>query len=70
MVTTSERRRSLAPAQRDRLGGPGSLHFLNVPEPIDWDEWSHSNPLIIGDAGLINLFLKDDGTLRWTFHTN
>ena len=44
--------------------------FLNVPVPIDWDEWSHSTPLMIGDAGLINLFRKDDGTLRWTFHTN
>jgi len=44
--------------------------FLNVPEPMSWDEWSHCDPLMIGDVGLINLFLKDDGTLRWTFHTH
>ncbi len=44
--------------------------FLNVPEPISWHEWSASQPLMIGDVGLINLFLKKNATLRWTFHTN
>jgi hypothetical protein len=42
--------------------------FLNHPEPIRWDEWLNGNRLLIGDVGLINLFLQDDGTLRWTFH--
>jgi len=42
--------------------------FLNVPEAISWEEWQHSNPLRIGDVGLINLFLHPDGSVRWTFH--
>lgn len=44
--------------------------FLNVPAPISWEEWSHSNRLMIGDVGLINLFLNHDGILRWSFHTH
>ncbi len=42
--------------------------FVNVPEPISWNEWRHSSPLMIGDVGLINLFLNNDGSVRWTFH--
>jgi hypothetical protein len=42
--------------------------FLNVPEPISWQEWRHSYPLKIGDVGLINLFLTHEGNIRWTFH--
>jgi hypothetical protein len=42
--------------------------FLNVPEPISWEEWQQSHPLRIGDIGLINLFLNPDGSIRWTFH--
>lgn len=42
--------------------------FLNVPEPISWDEWKHSHPLMIGDVGIINFFLRPDGTVRWRFH--
>ncbi|MBO0791472.1 MAG: DUF1963 domain-containing protein [Ktedonobacteraceae bacterium] len=42
--------------------------FLNVPEPINGDEWKHSQPLNIGDGGIINFFLKPDKTLRWRFH--
>ena len=42
--------------------------FLNDPEPISWTEWSQSKPLMIGDVGFINLFLKPDGTVRWRFH--
>jgi hypothetical protein len=42
--------------------------FLNVPEPISWEEWQQSHPLRIGDVGLINLFLHPDGSIRWTFH--
>jgi len=44
--------------------------FLNVPEPISWDEWSQSKPLMIGDVGLMNFFLRGDGSLRWTMHTH
>jgi hypothetical protein len=40
--------------------------FLNVPEPIRWEEWSHSHPLMIGDVGLMYFFLNSYGDLRWT----
>lgn len=36
--------------------------FLSVSEPLSWDEWQQSHPLRIGDAGLINLFLKRHDT--------
>ncbi|HLG61136.1 MAG TPA: DUF1963 domain-containing protein [Ktedonosporobacter sp.] len=39
--------------------------FLNVPRETDLHEWY---PLTIGDVGLINLFLQQDGTIRWRFH--
>lgn len=42
--------------------------FLNVSGVIGWEEWQHSHPLMIGDVGLINLFLDHDGSIRWTFH--
>lgn len=42
--------------------------FLNVAEPISWEQWQQSHPLRIGDVGLINLFLNPDGSIRWTFH--
>lgn len=42
--------------------------FLNVPEPISWEEWHRSQPLMIGDSGLLNFFLKPDGSVRWRYH--
>jgi hypothetical protein len=44
--------------------------FLNVPEPISWEEWSGSHPLMIGDVGLINIFLNSYGDLRWAAYTS
>lgn len=42
--------------------------FLNVPETMNWNQWQQSHPLMIGDVGLVNLFLNHDGSMRWTFH--
>lgn len=44
--------------------------FLNVPEPISWEEWSQSHPLMIGDVGLMNFFLNSYGDLSWTAHSH
>jgi len=42
--------------------------FLNVSETIRWEEWNQSNPLMIGDVGLMNFFLNPDETIRWRLH--
>jgi hypothetical protein len=47
-----------------------SYPFLNVPEPITWEEWSHSHALMIGDVGLMNFFIKNNGDLQWTAHSH
>lgn len=39
--------------------------FLNVPS---YDDLPAYDPLKIGDVGLINLFLQQEGTVRWRFH--
>jgi len=44
--------------------------FLSVPDPISWEEWSHSHPLMIGDVGLMNFFVNTYGDLRWTAHSH
>lgn len=40
--------------------------FLNVSEPISYDEWQASQILMIGDVGLMNFFINGYGDLRWT----
>jgi hypothetical protein len=42
--------------------------FLNVPEPITYEEWKRSDRLLVGDVWSINFFLNDDGTIRWRIH--
>jgi len=44
--------------------------FLNVPEPIPYEEWRASHALMIGDVGLINIFVNGYGDLCWTAHTH
>ncbi len=43
-----------------------SYPFLNVPDPIPWNEWSESHRLLIGDVGLMYIFVNSYGDLRWT----
>jgi hypothetical protein len=40
--------------------------FLNVPEPISYEESSKSHALMLGDVGLLYFFLNSYGDLRWT----
>lgn len=44
--------------------------FINVPEPIPYDEWQASHMLMIGDVGLMNFFINGYGDLRWTAHSH
>ncbi len=39
--------------------------FLNVPEPISYDEGDKSRPLMIADCGLMYIFVNSYGDLRW-----
>lgn len=40
--------------------------FLNVPEPISYEEWRNSRRLLIGDVGTMYFFINSYGDLRWT----
>lgn len=40
--------------------------FLNVSDPIPYEEWRRMRPLMIADVGLFNLYLTSDGTVGWT----
>lgn len=43
-----------------------SFPLLNVPEPIHYEAWRQNHPLMIGDVGLMNMFINSYGDLRWT----
>lgn len=42
--------------------------FLNVPNPMSWQEWLDSKALAIGDVGFINIFFDKKGEISWSFH--
>lgn len=44
--------------------------FINKEQPITWEAWQKSHPLMIGDVGILEVFLAVDGTLRWATHTH
>lgn len=44
--------------------------FLNVSEPMSYDEWRDSHMLMIGDVGLMYFFINSYGDLRWAEQTS
>ena len=47
-----------------------SYPFLNVVKPIAWGTWRTAHALLIGDVGLIEIYMTDGGELRWAMFTH
>lgn len=44
--------------------------YINWPEPISYDTWRESGPLMLGDVGMMYLFANSYGDIRWTAQTH
>jgi hypothetical protein len=40
--------------------------FINWPEPIEYDTWRNSHPLMLGDVGMMYFFINSYGDIRWS----